>query len=155
MKDSEWTIEKALMTGAEMELESYSLYTKAQKVATYPGSIQLLRELAADEKRHRETFLKALSDPNSIELKNLDKEIPDLKITDNLVKVPLSPGADYAQILTFAAQREKTTHDFYVQLAQKFKGTKLSSIFNTLAKEELRHKYKLEVEYDDIILKEM
>ena len=53
-----WTIEKALQTGAEMELESYTLYTKTAETSKYPGAKKMLTEIAADEMRHREYFLK-------------------------------------------------------------------------------------------------
>lgn len=150
-----WTIEKALEVGAEMELESYTLYTETAKKARYPGAKKLLEEIAQDEKRHREYFLKGLKDPSKIKIRTLDEKIPDLKITDQLVKVPLDPEADYPQILIFAAQREKATHDFYVQVARKFKDTDMGKMFNSFATEELRHKYLLEKEYDDVVLAEM
>ena len=44
-----WTIEKALKTGAEMELESYNLYTKTAETVKYPGAKKLLSEIAEDE----------------------------------------------------------------------------------------------------------
>ena len=150
-----WTIEKALKTGAEMELESYTLYTETAKKAQYPGAKKLLEEIAADEKRHREYFLKGLEDPSHLKMRTLKEDIPDLKITDQLVKVPLDPQADYPQILIFAAQREKATHDFYVQIARKFKDSEMGKMFNNFATEELRHKYLLEKEYDDVVLREM
>ena len=150
-----WTIEKALEVGAEMELESYTLYTETAAKAKYPGAKKLLSEIAEDEKRHREYFLKGLEDPSNIQMRTLKEDIPDLKITDQLVKVPLDPRADYPQILIFAAQREKATHDFYVQVARKFKGTEMGKMFNNFATEELRHKYLLEKEYDDVVLAEM
>ena len=37
-----WTIEKALEIGAEMELESYKLYTDTAIKAKYPGAKKLL-----------------------------------------------------------------------------------------------------------------
>ena len=150
-----WTIEKALEIGAEMELESYTLYTETAKTAKYPGAKKLLTEIAEDEKRHRDYFLKGLEDPANIQARTLQENIPDLKITDQLVKVPLDPKADYPQILIFAAQREKATHDFYVQIARKFKDTEWGKMFNNFATEELRHKYLLEKEYDDVVLAEM
>jgi rubrerythrin len=153
--DKKWTIEEALKIGAEMELESYTLYSKTAEKATYPGAKQLLIELAADEKKHRKFFLGALKDPSNIKLRNLNGDIPDLKITDKLLKVPLDTQADYPQILIFAAQREKTTHDFYVKIARNYKGTALGEMFNNFAKEELHHKYLLESEYDDVVLEEM
>jgi rubrerythrin len=150
-----WTIEKALEIGSEMELESYTLYIETAKKAKYPGAKKLLEEIADEEKRHREYFLRGLEDPSNIMMRTLDEDIPDLKITDKLVKVPLDPQADYPQVLIFAAQREKTTHDFYVQIARKFKDTEIGKMFNNFAKEELRHKYLLEKEYDDVVLAEM
>jgi len=155
MDVSDWTIEKALKTGAEMELESYTLYTKTAEEAEYPGAKVLLTELAEDEKKHRDYFLKALEDPQSVEIKAVEEDIPDLKITDQLVKVPLDPQANYPQILVFSAQREKATHDFYVQIAQQLKDTELGKMFHVFAKEELRHKYLIEKEYDDVVLSEM
>jgi len=151
----DWTLDKVLKTGAQMELESYTLYTDVAAKATYPGGKQLLTELAMDEKRHREYFLKAIADPANLKMRTTKEKIPDLKVTDQLINVPLDPMADYPQILIFAAQREKTTHDFYVQIARKFKGTELSEFLNSFAKEELRHKYLLEKEYDDVVLAEM
>jgi rubrerythrin len=150
-----WTIEKALEIGAEMELESYTLYTETARKAKYPGAKKLLEEIAEDEKRHREYFLQGLEDPANVKMRTLKEHIPDLKITDRLVKVPLDPSADYPQILIFAAQRETTTHDFYVQIARKFKDTEMGKMFNNFAMEELRHKYLLEKEYDDVVLTEM
>jgi rubrerythrin len=150
-----WTIEKALEVGAEMELESITLYTETAEKATYPGAKKLLTELAADEKRHREYFLQGLKDPRNVKMRTLKEHIPDLKITDKLVKVPLDPMADYPQILIYAAQREKATHDFYVQVARRFKETELGKMFNNFAKEELRHKYLIEREYDDVVLSVM
>ncbi|MBN2334284.1 ferritin family protein [Candidatus Bathyarchaeota archaeon] len=155
MNIENWTIEKALKVGAEMELESYTLYTETAEKSTYPGAKKLLTELASDEKRHREYFLQGLKDPKNVKMRTLKENIPDLKITDKLVKVPLDPQADYPQILIYAAQREKTTHDFYVQVARKFSDTELGKMFNNFAKEELRHKYLLEKEYDDVVLAEM
>lgn len=127
-----------------MELESYKLYTETAKKAKYPSAKKLLEEIAADEKKHREYFLNGLKDPSHLKLRTIKQEIPDLKITDQLVNIPLDPNADYPQILIFAAQREKATHDFYVNIAFKLKDTDLGQVFDNFAKEELRHKYLLE-----------
>ena len=155
MNIENWTIKKALEIGSEMELESYNLYTETAAKAKYPGAKKLLEEIAEDEKKHREYFLKGLENPENIKMRTIKEDIPDLKITDQLVKVPLDPKADYPQILIFAAQREKATHDFYVQIARRYKNTEMGKIFNNFATEELRHKYLLEKEYDKVVLAEM
>jgi rubrerythrin len=155
MEIDNWTIERVLEIGAEMELESFNLYSETAAKAKYPGAKKLLEEIAEDEKRHREYFLKGLENPKNLSMRTTKIEIIDLKITDQLVKVPLDPRADYPQVLVFAAQREKATHDFYVQIARKFKDTELGKMLNNFATEELYHKYLLEKEYDEVVLAEM
>jgi rubrerythrin len=155
MDGENWTIEKVLKVGAQMELESYTLYTETAGKASYPGAKKMLIELAQDEKRHREYFIKSLKDQSNLKMRIINEKIPDLKITDKLVDVALDPKADYPQILIYAAKREKTTHDFYVKIARRIKDTELSEFLNNFAKEELYHKYLLEKEYDDVVLAEM
>jgi rubrerythrin len=155
MNDEKWTLQRVLEIGAQMELESFTLYSETAEKANYPGAKKMLQKLAEDEKRHREYFVLALEDPSNIKMRTTKEEIPDLKVTDQLVDVPLDPKADYPQILVYAAKREKETHDFYILIAQKFKGTELSDFLGNFAKEELHHKYLLEKEYDDVVLAEM
>ena len=146
-----WTVRKALEMGAEMELQSYTMYTKHAENSDYPGASRLLTRLAEDELRHRNYFLKALENPDSIEVRTLEEDIPDMKVTDKLINVPLDPKADFPQILKFAAQRESATYDFYIQIAGKYEGTELGKMFNNFAAEELKHKKLLEEEYDEIM----
>ncbi len=150
MEIENWTVKKVLEMGAEMELQSYNLYMEHAEQSEYPGASRLLKKLAADEKRHREYFLKGLENPDSIEVRTLDENVPDLKVTDKLVNVPLDPKANFPQILKFAAQREKATYDFYIQVAKIFEGTEWGKMFYNFAMEELNHKKMLEEEYDDI-----
>ena len=79
-----WTIEKALEIGAEMELESYTLYTETAKNAKYPGAKKLLLEIAEDEKRHREYFLQGLEDPKNIKMRHANMAVM-ITIADNIL----------------------------------------------------------------------
>lgn len=153
---SEWTLDKVLNLALSMEEESIKLYSSAQKKVQNSGSKLLLKELVSEEETHKNKILQAIKDPGVIEeLGALDKVIHDLKIVDYLVDVPLSLDADYQQILIYAGKREKATHDFYIALAKKYSNKKIGNMFAKLAQEELKHKYKLELEYDDVILKWM
>lgn len=144
------TVKDILQIGAQMELESYNFYIQSAEKSEYPGGKRLLTKLASDEEKHRNYFLKALEDPASIAPRIDNTTVTDLKLTDNLVDVPLDPKADFSQILKFAAQREKVAHDFYLQVAEQFKGTDLGNMLHNFALEELRHKKLLEDEYDEI-----
>lgn len=153
---SEWTLERALNLALSMEEQSIKLYTSAQDRVVNPGSRQFLKELVEEEERHRSNILDAMRDPEKVgEIGSLATKIQDLKIVDRLERTSLSPEADYQEILIYAAKREKETHDFYMELAKKYLDKEIGRMFAKLAQEELKHKYRLETEYDDIILKEM
>lgn len=153
---SEWTLEKALNLAISMEEESIKLYSSAQVKVVNPGSRTLLKELVEEEKRHKSNLLQAKEDPGKIqEIGTLATIVQDLKIVDYLEKTSLSPEADYQDILIYAANREKATHDFYIEMAKRYRESQIGEMFANLAQEELRHKYRLEVEYDDVVLKWM
>jgi len=153
---SEWTMEKAMDRAVAMEEESIQLYTDAQDKVVNPGSKQFLKELVAEEEKHRSNILAAKEDPSKIEeIGSLSTPVQDLKISDGLVATKLSPEASYQEILIYAAKREKETHDFYMQLARSYRESQVGKMFAAFAQEELRHKYLLEKEYDDVILWQM
>lgn len=153
---SEWTLDKALNLALKMEEQSIRLYTSAQDRVSSLGSKKLLRELVVEEEKHRDNILEAMEDPNKIrEIGSLETKIQDLKIVDTLVDVPLSPEADYQQILIYAGKREKEAHDLYMELARMYREKQIGKMFAKLAQEELKHKYRLEQEYDDVVLREM
>ncbi|TET64413.1 hypothetical protein E3J49_04310 [Candidatus Bathyarchaeota archaeon] len=153
---SEWTLEKALELALNMEEESIKLYTSAQNKVLTPGSIEFLKELIKEEEKHKSTILEAMRDQQKVkEIGSFEAKIQDLKIVDYLEDVSLSPEAGYQQILIYAGKREKSTHDFYMELARRYKDEEIGKMFAKLAQEELRHKYRLEQEYDDVILKYM
>ena len=151
---SEWTLEQALKLAIEMENESIQIYTSAQeKVRKFPGSKELLKELVNEEKKHKNKILTVVRSPEKVrEIGSLATTIHDLKIVDWLEDVSLSPEVSYQQILIYAGKREKTTHDFYIWLAKTYQNKDIGKVFAKLAQEELKHKYLLEKEYDDIIL---
>lgn len=139
-----------------MEEGSIRLYISAQDKVVNPSSKQFLKELVLEEQRHKKKILEAMRDPDKIEeIGSSDREIQDLKIIDILKDVSLSPEADYQQILIYAGKREKDAHDLYSYLAKRFKTEQIGQMFKRLAQEELKHKLRLEKEYDDIILTEM
>lgn len=153
---SEWTLDRVLNLALRMEEQSIQLYTSAQDTVSSLGSKKLLGELVVEEERHRNNILEAMENPEKIrEIGSLERKIEDLKIVDTLVDVPLSPGADYQQILIYAGKREKDAHDLYIELAARYRNKQIGMMFARFAQEELKHKYRLEQEYDEVVLREM
>jgi rubrerythrin len=153
---SEWTLEKALDLAIMMEEQSIQLYTSTLGMVTNPGSKILLKELLEMEKTHKESLQEAKNDPEKVnEIGSLDYKIPDLGIAGTASEAKLSPNADYQEILLYAAQREESTHGYYMNLAGRFEGKQIGAMFEAFAKEEMKHKYQLEKEYDDYVLQDM
>jgi rubrerythrin len=155
--ETEWTLERVLKLALKTEEESIQLYKSAiDKVTKHPGSKEFLMELVTEEEKHKEKILQIIQDFSKLgEIGKLESTIHNLKIVDYLEDVTISPEADYQQILIYAGKREKNTHDFYMWFAKRYQGTKIGYLFKKLAQEELKHKYRLEIEYDDTILKTM
>jgi len=153
---SESTLENALKLALSMEEQSIEIYTSAQNKVLNPSSKVLLKELVKEEEKHKNKILEAMGDPKKVkEIGSLETRIHDLKIVDFLKDVSLAPDADYQQILIYAGKREKETHDFYLELAKKYRDKQIGKMFANLAREELKHKYKIEKEYDDVVLEWM
>jgi rubrerythrin len=140
-----------LKAAIRVEEESFRLYTLASSIAS---SRTILKELAQEEIRHKEKIMKILENRDRILELGSTNAVQDLQIVDFLKESPLSEDADYQTILIFAAKREKNTYEYYSSLETRFKGTEAGKLFSGLAKEELEHKYKLEKEYDEYVLRE-
>jgi rubrerythrin len=146
---------KILEAAVKVEEQSIALYKMALENAKYPSSKVFLKQLVDQEKGHKSKLKAMIDDESKIaELGAHTATDQDLKIVDMMQDTPLTPESDYKAILVYAAKREKSTYDYYKNLAMGLKGTKIGEVFNALAQEELGHKTKLEKEYDDCVLQE-
>jgi len=147
---------RILRKAVSIEEESFKLYTTAQEKAKLASSKSFLKELAETEQEHKKKLIGIMN--NKAEMLNFGSKrsgLEDLGIVDYMKDVAtLSEDASYQEILTYAAQREKKTHDYYVSLAESFQGTQVGELFLRLAEEELKHKIRIEKEYDDNLLKD-
>jgi rubrerythrin len=81
-------------------------------------------------------------------------DTPNLKISDYVVDVKVKPDMPYADALIAAMKREEKSHQLYSDLAAGIEIPELKKAFEVLAGEELKHKLRLETEYDEYVLKE-
>jgi rubrerythrin len=149
------TIDKILETAIEIEEQSYALYMTAREKTERPSSQRFLKELAQEEEKHKKKLLAITKGKTRLkELGNHERKVQDLKIVDFMENTPLSADADYATILVYAAKREKNTSEYYNYLATGLEDTDAGKLFSKLAQEELAHKNRLEIEYDEHAFKE-
>jgi len=150
-----WTIEMVLNRAVAMENQSYGPYVWARDRVLSPEAKTLLKELAEEELMHKEKISEVLKNREKIsELGSGVEKVEDLKIVDWLEDTRLSEDATYQEILIFAGKREKETYEYYQELSQRFGEDDVGKLFPKLAQEELKHKNRIEREYDDYVLRE-
>jgi rubrerythrin len=136
-----------LDTAIYKEIASEATYIAGQKKTEDPAAQALMRELAEEERKHS-LWLKNLKEKG---LKNLHPEkVPDLKISEYLTDIDSLEGAGLQDSLTFAIKREQQSVEFYAQLMSIMRDETAKSLCQRLVNEELKHKMKLEMLYDDL-----
>jgi rubrerythrin len=143
------TFEEAISFAKEKENGAIHFYESAKQMAKKASSKVMFQEMADQERKHFQ-MLDHLREQD-IESFPVEK-IPDLKISQYTEDVPFSSDLDYQQILIVAMKKEEEAHKLYSDLANMISDPKLTKLFQVLAQEEAKHKFKLESEYEDHVL---
>lgn len=133
----------------DKEIKAMEFYQQCADRAKNPGIKKFFEEMVQEEQRHRDL----LKDLNPVDLGNIKlPEVENLKISDYLIEVKFHEGLTYQEALTLAMKKEEKAHAFYAAWQDKCMHEKTAKVFEMLAKEELKHKRKIEVIYDEEIL---
>ena len=155
MPGEHMTVEGIIRRAIRFEEDAYNFYTGASEMVKLPHVQDMLNELAGEEVKHKERLEELLAgDTEQIVAAKQSQKIEDLKLADYLVAPPLDEDATLQDVLLTAMQREKNSHDFYDLMAGMAASEAAKELFQFLAQEELGHKNKVEVLYDDIVYKE-
>lgn len=140
-------IEKSVMH----EDKSQKFYLDALKHVTDPAAKVWLKELAAEEVKHKEMLLNF--DTSKV-MSFKPGETQDLHISEFLVDKDVSEIKDFQDVLIIAMKKEQKSYNFYVSMSQSTDSMEMKKMCRILAQEELKHKHKLEVAYDDMVFSE-
>jgi len=140
---------KALDFAIAKEQEAEAFYKEWSEKAKQPAVQGLFAELAGIEHGHME-ILSKITPQEMVDSGNTD--VIELALSDFLVDVSASPNLTLQEAMILAMKREEGAVKLYTRLAEM--NGEAKSLFEALAKEEGRHKAKLEIEYDDNILTE-
>jgi rubrerythrin len=155
MPEEYMTVEGIIQRAIRFEEDACNFYTGASEMVKLPHVKDMLNELAGEEVKHKEKLEDLLAgDTEQIVAAKQSQKIQDLKLAEYLVASPLDENATIQDVLMTAMQREKNSHDFYDLMAGIASSEAAKGLFQFLAQEELGHKNKVEVLYDDIIYKE-
>ena len=132
------------------EVAANQFYMELAGKMENPAMAKAFEDLAKEELSHK-AKLEAIKQDKTLEpLGN----VMDLKLADYLVDVEPKPDMSYQNALILAMKKEKAAYKFYTHLAAVAGDKNLTETFLRLAQEEAKHKLLLEIEYDEVVLKE-
>ena len=138
---------KALDFAIAKEKEAEAFYKEWSQKAKDPAVQGLFAELVGVEHGHVEILSQITPEEMAA---GGDSTVSKLNLSDLLVDVKASPKLNVQEAMILAMKREEGAVRLYSRLAEM--NGEARSLFEALAKEEGRHKAKLEAEYDDHVL---
>ncbi|MFC2022989.1 ferritin family protein [Chloroflexota bacterium] len=142
-------LSELLDTAIYREIASQAQYIAGQSQTEDPGARVLMRELAEEEQQHSQ-LLKKLKDTGTAGRDWHWEKVPDLMISDYLTGGDMLEGAGLQDTLIFAIKREHQSIEFYSRMMGVLKSRNAKRLCQRLAREELKHKLRLEILYDDL-----
>jgi rubrerythrin len=131
------------------EISSQAFYIAGQNKTEDPGAKALLIELAEQELKHAE-LLKGLKAEELAEQHWYQEKVPNLRISEYLTSSDTVEGAGLQETLILAMKREQQSVEFYSKMMGVLRDKAAKYLCEKLVQEELRHKLKLEMYYDDL-----
>ncbi|MBW7897632.1 Rubrerythrin [Candidatus Brocadiaceae bacterium B188] len=139
-------VKEIIKQAIQQEDMAYKFYMDALKFVKDPASQIWLKELAAEELKHKEM----LQNFDVSRVKKFKPEkIHDLHIAEYLVDKNISDVNNFQDVLIVAMKKEQKAYNFYVGMAKSSDNPEMKNLCKILAQEELKHKHKLELYYDD------
>lgn len=141
-------LSEVLDTAIYREVASQAMYEAAQRKTDDPAAVKLLEDLARQEVKHAEQL-------KYMRQKGLVKDwhpyaIADLKISNYLTGGDTLEGAGLQDTLIYAMKREEESVDFYRKMAGLMREDAARALCTSLVNEEIKHKKRLEILYDEL-----
>ena len=144
MKDELGTI---IAKAIQNEEDANVFYTDLAKKVKDKDAKQALTAMAAEEKKHKE-FLVSYRDGSFKQSLKMEETV-DYKVAEYVDKPDIKGDLKTKDVYLIAAHRELNSHNFYKALAAKQPAGKVKDMLATMAKEELKHKEKVEYLYSN------
>jgi rubrerythrin len=141
-------IEKAIQNEEDANL----FYTDLAKKVKDKDAKQALTFMAGEEKKHKE-FLVSYRDGSFNKSLKMEETI-DYKIAEYVDKPDIKGDLKSKDVYLIAAHRELNSYNFYKALAEAQPAGKVKDMLLTMAKEELKHKEKVEYLYSNTAFSE-
>ena len=143
------TVEDALNFAVDEETKAYEAYMDLAVRVKNPWTREAFDEFAAEELDHIERLVAMKHKPRAGVKPNA---VPNLRITD-YVSAEVFPHEDMdtREAYIIALKKESAAYSRYIDLADRAASLGVQEIFLALAEEVAKHRYKLEMEYDEYV----
>jgi len=131
------------------EIASQAFYIAGQDLTQDLAAKTLMKELAEEESKHLQK-LKKLKERGLTRLSWHQKEVPNLRISEYLTGGNTLENAGLQDTLVFAMKREQQAVEFYSKMMSVMRDRSAKQLCRRLVDEELNHKLRLEILYDDL-----
>jgi rubrerythrin len=136
----------------EKEKEAADFYDTASLEESMSGKKEMLKEFAAEERKHQQLLEKYLTEGLDKSVKDYKlKWITDIKRSDYVDDIEYRKGMAYNEMLMLAMKREEKALKLYNELLDKTENPDTQKLFKMLCQEEAKHKLALETMYDDFM----
>jgi rubrerythrin len=133
------------------EQKAFKLYSDFAAIQKKPEMKKVFLEFAEEEKGHMQKLAELKKNWKSA---SVEKDIPDLKLSDYIVEATPSADMDYQKALTIVMKLEKAAFKMYSDLAASVSDPEAKKILLLMAQEEAKHKLHFEIEYEETFLVE-
>lgn len=141
--------EEIIKFAIEKEIEAAAFYEHLAGKVKNPVMKDAVLTMADEERKH-ERILSNLT-PKQLGAFT-EPAIEDFKISDYMIEPPASDDIKYPDLLVIAMKREEKAYQMYADLEQRAADDATRKVFSLLKTEEIKHKRKLEAEYEDNVL---
>jgi len=135
------------------EIASQAVYIAGQSKTQDPSAKTLMKELAQEELGHSKR-LKKLKEKDWQKRDWEQEKVPNLMISEYLTSSKTLERASLQDVLIFAMNREQQAIEFYSRMMGVMRDETAKRLCESLVHEELKHKLRLEILYDDLFYKE-
>jgi rubrerythrin len=143
------TLNHILEMAIQKEIESQHLYSKLSGKVTDDAAKDVLRQLSQQEQRHKEILEQYQRGDLKAGALGQEQSI-DYKIAEHFDQPQISPDMELKDIFLLAANREMSSHEFYLTLARLHPAGKAKRLLEELASQELKHKHRVEDLYTQV-----
>ena len=142
-----------LDTAIYKEIVSQAFYIAGQHKTQDPGAKALMKELAQKELKHSE-WLKNFKEKRLEKRSWYRERVQNLMISEYLTGGDTLENAGLQDTLVFAMKREQQAVEFYSKMMGLMKDEAAKLLCERLVHDELRHKLRLEMFYEDFFYRE-